>query len=72
MKMKCFHYPQSFTLIIKLKFNFQYSYVLTGINFRKMSKLKLEYVVHMLFFRKIYQMKGKKARKLERKNIPLN
>ena len=22
MKMKCFHYPQSFTLIIDLKFNF--------------------------------------------------
>ena len=23
MKMKCFHYPQSFTLIIDVKFNFQ-------------------------------------------------
>ena len=24
MKMKCFHYPQSFTLIIDVKFNFKY------------------------------------------------
>ena len=25
MKMKCFHYPQSFTLIIDVKFNFQFN-----------------------------------------------
>ena len=72
MKMKCFHYPQSFTLIIKLKFNFNILMCSQGLILERCRKLKLEYVAHMLFFRKIYQMKGKKARKLERKNTPLN
>ena len=36
MKMKCFHYPQSFTLIIDLKLNFQYQ----NINLRYISVVR--------------------------------
>ena len=63
MKMKCFHYPQSFTLIIDFKFNFLYGNCINSLTYCEVIKPRSNLkIILFLYAPKTYILSLKRER----------